>query len=534
MFKHILSVEECAPGNAAEAIADIQVSGYFKLDPAEPTQHESEARFRLLSETSARLLATDTPQDMLNGLCREVMAHLECQAFFYFLVDVCAGGLRLNAYAGIPEEEARKIEWLDHRVAICGCVAPDGVSMAADDMSSCADPLTDLVRSFGIQAYACHPLKARGGLIGTLSFGAKTRTHFTPTDLALMKTVADQVAAALERRRLIAELQRSRDELELRLQERTTELRRAKEELRQEIEDRRIISALNSGRGLSFERDGLLEREGAEQATIHPTEDTVNGVPGAMDRISDMIESESIEKHLLQADRLSSLGAIAAGIAYEIRDPLTAMNLFLDLLSDKKKFRPTAHALNIMEEMKRNIRKIDRIIKRVTAFSGQGGATAQREVEMGALVEDTVSLWRSRMMGSSVQLRLSLDAHLANILGDPVEIQQVVTNLIQNAVEATEKGVVSITAQNGVFSLQENRPAVIIKVQDCGRGIARKHHACVFNPFFTTKSTGTGLGLAMSQRIVARHGGIIAFENVPDVGTTFWVMLPAARRAGMP
>ena len=124
-------------------------------------------------------------------------------------------------------------------------------------------------------------------------------------------------------------------------------------------------------------------------------------------------------------------------------------------------------------------------------------------------------------------MRLSLDEGLANILGDPVEIQQVVTNLIQNAVEATEKGVVSITAQNGVFSLQENRPAVIIKVQDCGRGIARKHHACVFNPFFTTKSTGTGLGLAMSQRIVARHGGIIAFENVPDVGTTFWVMLHA-------
>jgi signal transduction histidine kinase len=313
------------------------------------------------------------------------------------------------------------------------------------------------------------------------------------------------------------------------LQERTTALREVKEELREEIEDRRNISASNIGRGLSFERKGLPEREETEQVTIHSTEDTVNAVPGAMVRISDMTESESMEKHLLQADRLSLLGALAAGIAYEIRDPLAAMNLFLDVLCDGKEFRPTAQALNIIEEMKYNLRKIDRILTRVTAFSGQSGATTQREVELGALVKETVSLWRSRMTGSGVQLRLSLDEDLANILGDPVEIQQVVTNLIQNAVEAMEKGgVLSITAQNGVFPLQENRPAVIIKVQDCGRGIALEHHASVFNHFFTTKSTGTGFGLAISQRIAARHGGIIAFESVPDVGTTFWVMLPAA------
>jgi two-component system, NtrC family, nitrogen regulation sensor histidine kinase GlnL len=237
----------------------------------------------------------------------------------------------------------------------------------------------------------------------------------------------------------------------------------------------------------------------------------------------------------MQADRLSSLGALAAGIAYEIRDPLAAMNLFLDMLGDGKKFRPTAQALHIIEEMKRNIRKIDRLITRVTAFSEQSGVTTQREVEMGALVEETVSLWRSRLTGSSVQLRLFLDEDLANILGDPVQIQQVVTNLLQNAVEAIEKGgAVSITAQNGIFPLQENRPAVIIRVQDCGRGIAMESHESAFNPFFTTKSMGTGLGLAMAQRIVARHGGIIAFESAPDVGTAFWVMLPAARRAGAP
>jgi signal transduction histidine kinase len=327
----------------------------------------------------------------------------------------------------------------------------------------------------------------------------------------------------------------SDSEARVRLQVRTAGLREVKEGLREKIENHRIISAINAGRGLSFERESLLEREATEPLTIHSTEQSFIGVRNAMVQISDMTERENFEEDLMQADRLSLLGALAAGIAYEIRDPLTAMNLFLDLLGDGKKFRPTTQARNIIEEMKGNLRKINRLITRVTAFSGQSGDTTLKEVEMGALVEETVSLWRSRMTGSGVQLRLSVDEDLANVLGDPVEIQQVVTNLIQNAVEAMEEGgVLSVTAQNGVLSLQENRPAVIIKVQDCGRGIGRENCASVFNPFFTTKLMGTGLGLAVSQRIVARHGGIIAFESVPDVGTTFWVMLPAVKRTGMP
>ncbi len=159
------------------------VSASMQLDITERKRIEeslrdSEARFKLLSETAGRLLAADDPQKIVNELCRDVMAHLDCQAFFNFLVDEKAGRLHLNAWAGIPEEEARKIEWLEYGVAVCGCAARDGERIVACDIFNTPDPRTELVKSYGIQAYACHPLMIQGRIIGTLSFGTKSRRAF--------------------------------------------------------------------------------------------------------------------------------------------------------------------------------------------------------------------------------------------------------------------------------------------------------------------------------------------------------------------
>ncbi len=201
-----------------------------RIKTEEALRH-SESRLKLLSETAGRLLATADPQGAVNELCRDVMVFLDCQAFFNFLVDEKAGRLRLNAFGGIPEEDARKIEWLDYGAAVCGCAAREGIRIVATDIFNIPDPRTDLVKSYGIQAYACHPLLVGDQVIGTLSFGTRTRTNFAPEELAIMKTISDQIAIAMERIKLLEDLRRSRDELELKVQERTRDLAKIHREM---------------------------------------------------------------------------------------------------------------------------------------------------------------------------------------------------------------------------------------------------------------------------------------------------------------
>ncbi len=165
-------------------------------------------RAELLAGTAARLLSAEDAQRVVDDLCRDVMRHLGCHVFFNYLVDARAGCLVLNAYAGIDPGQAREIELLDFGIAVCGCAALQAERVVAEDIQHSDDVRVDLVRSYGVQAYAAHPLLARGEVIGTLSFGARDRPRFTEAELAVMKTVADHVAIALDRDRGERELRR--------------------------------------------------------------------------------------------------------------------------------------------------------------------------------------------------------------------------------------------------------------------------------------------------------------------------------------
>ena len=181
-----------------ERLADYLATALAKTR-AEDALKRNARRDELLSDTASQLLATDNPQGLVESLCRKVMDFLDCGAFFNFLVDEKAGKLHLNACAGIPADEARKIEWLDYGVAVCGCAARDATRIVAEDIETTRDPRTDLVRTYGIQAYCCHPLMAEGKVIGTLSFGTRSRNHFSEADIYMMKSVADLVTTAMVR-----------------------------------------------------------------------------------------------------------------------------------------------------------------------------------------------------------------------------------------------------------------------------------------------------------------------------------------------
>lgn len=209
----------------------------------EEALRKSNQRLDLLAETASRLLMSDSPQKVVDSLCRKVLTFLDCQAFFNYLVDEQMQRLHLNACGGIPEEDARKMEWLDYGVGLCGCSARDGSRLVVENVQETCDQYTALVRPFGIQAYACHPLIAQGKVLGTLSFCANNRIHFTDDELSLMKAVADQVAIAMERKRSEEKLLQANEILEKRVEERTCELAEMVSALKNEIMQRERTEA---------------------------------------------------------------------------------------------------------------------------------------------------------------------------------------------------------------------------------------------------------------------------------------------------
>ncbi len=188
---------------------------------AENALRKSTERFELLAIVAERLLRAEDPQAIVEELCRLVMAHLDCQFFFNYLVAPDGQRLELNACAGIPAEAAALIRHLDFGVAVCGCVARAGRRIIAENIAQTEDPRTELVKSYGVQAYCCHPLMAQERLIGTLSFGTRTRPKFTPDEIALMKSVCDQVSVAMQRLQADKLLRDLNASLEQRVTERT-------------------------------------------------------------------------------------------------------------------------------------------------------------------------------------------------------------------------------------------------------------------------------------------------------------------------
>jgi signal transduction histidine kinase len=260
-----------------------------------------------------------------------------------------------------------------------------------------------------------------------------------------------------------------------------------------------------------------------------PVFDEDGRVRGAMEVAVDISERRALENRLQRARRMESLGVMAAGIAHDFNGHLTSIignaSMALDLLPESSEVRRLVAA-----SMESGHRAAD-LIGQVLAYTGNAYHKL-RAVNLADILDER-RLSVPGLAGSKAEVRLRIDAHLPSIKADPAEIQQVIKNLVQNAVEAIgSAGVIDISASVSELSkdtADEDLPAgryVHIQVKDMGPGMPADVLAKAFDPFFTTKFLGRGLGLSAVLGIMRAHHGAVRLETVPDSGTTVHLYFP--------
>jgi two-component system NtrC family sensor kinase len=250
-------------------------------------------------------------------------------------------------------------------------------------------------------------------------------------------------------------------------------------------------------------------------------------VVGRIIIVDDITERMELEAQLAQADKLSSIGLLAAGVAHEVNTPLAVISSYTQMLA--KQVRGDQRVAPLLDKITQQTFRASEIVNGLLNFS-RTGAAEFTALDLNHIIEDTLKLLEHQFRASQVQLETSLEHNLPPVLGNSGKLQQVFLNLFLNAKDAMAAG-----GTLRVATLSNGRVAV--DVSDTGSGIALEHMQRIYDPFFTTKATviegqrrGTGLGLAVSYGIIQEHAGKIQVESQVGSGTTFHLEFPMARK----
>jgi signal transduction histidine kinase len=236
-----------------------------------------------------------------------------------------------------------------------------------------------------------------------------------------------------------------------------------------------------------------------------------------------LVESRAI---IERQEKLASLGVLAAGVAHEIRNPLTAIKARLFTL--QRSFSKNSPEHEDAATIGREIDRLEKIVRDFLQFARPSEPDLAR-MTAANFITDVISLLGPQLEGRSVELRAG-PITSTEFEGNAPQLKQVLINLIQNGAQSIpSKGTVVLRAFDSAARLGGvSKPVVIIEVTDTGGGIPPEVQKRLFDPFFTTKVEGTGLGLSTAARIMEKHGGAIEFQTQLNRGTTFGMVIPAA------
>jgi PAS domain S-box-containing protein len=433
--------------------------------------------------------------------------------------------------------------------------------MVADFTTETRFEVPPVVTALGITSAVCVPMMFEGEVLGVLIGHTLAQRTFTDDELSLYQNIANQSAVAIqnslhlkEQQKLASVIENTSDFIGMATLDGNTFYVNAAgralvgigslQEVRQHAmyeyvveEDRgklQEIAALvvqqREWKGELRFRHFPTDRPIPVGTNIFPILDEETGKPVAVATISrDLTERKRMEDELIKAQKLESLGVLAGGIAHDFNNLLTA--IMGNIILAKTYPGPAGNVVEWLKEAEHATIRAKDLTQQLLTFS-RGGAPVKTVIGIGPIIREAA---RFALSGAPVRCDISLPPGLWLVEADAGQMSQVVNNLLINASQAMpDGGSVSIVAENVTFDEQAMPPLplrpghyLVLTVKDTGIGIETESLPKIFDPYYTTKQNGSGLGLASSYSIIKKHGGHIAVESRPGAGSMFTIYLPA-------
>lgn len=291
-----------------------------------------------------------------------------------------------------------------------------------------------------------------------------------------------------------------------------------------------VTILLGSGQAVELPDSTLLvARDGVKRLisdSVSPIVDSISNMIGTVLVFRDITEKKQVEERLLKAEKIESLGILAGGIAHDFNNLLSAIMGNIDLAA--MELAPGDEALESLSRAEKAVVRAADLTQQLLTFS-KGGAPIKKAASITELLRDSADFV---LRGSNTRCQFDLPEDLWKVEIDPGQICQVINNVLLNAVHAMpDGGEIHLVGRNTI--IENDQPElkggryVTVTIQDTGIGIPKEHLQKIFEPYFTTKHSGSGLGLATSYSIMKRHDGLIEVESEAGKGTLFSLYLPA-------
>lgn len=501
------------------------------------------------------------PEEVLNGILESIINGLKYDRVALYLLsedgEILEGVMNIGCKMSIKN--------IKYKVSEDDCVETKVVKTGKvyfikDGLHDTLLTELDRKRNLALQRTCCvHvPVLARQKVIGTIAADRSfSKTDITPEDIELLQMFANQAGLVIEMNRLLETVKRERNFVKTILQsspnaivavdmqgniilgnksweeffcsdnrnylgerflkyfEYNPELSKKFDEV---IYDSQIVNYYEARVNLPTRGETYLS------ISMAPMKGRDEKPTGAIIIIHDMTEKIKMDEQLRRMSHLAALGHLAAGIAHEIRNPLTGISVSLEIIRDE--IPVEGECLKLLERISDEIIRLEGIVNSLLDFA-RPSMPERKLVDINRIIEEFCEIFEERIKKEGQILVIKKSDDTEKVYVDDDRIKQVLFNLCINAMEAGKPGSkVEITSyKKGDF--------IAVEIRDSGKGIPAHIRDQIFNPFFTTKQRGTGLGLSIAHSIIKEHDGWIDVESEEGKGSVFTIYLPVYKEAGV-